>query len=275
MQVNITARHGELCQATQDKMADRAGRLDRYAGRLSTVDITVDLGVGDKPHVSGHAFTNRGVDLVASNTSSNLWGSLDKVLKSLRRQLQKRKDKMTRRHSSYHDTGISLGINGELRVPCSDTDEHNGRYNGGFPASSTNGKHRGQDDETADNVKRMRQLFEVTITSLRLANATVQETHLSVCGLLHQQAQVNDELRTEFAKTRSMNRANHQQQTLMIDEVTRMRHMFESTLSTLELANATVHETYVKACGLLNHQLDHNDRLRNELADVPTTPEET
>ena len=181
---------------------------------------------------------------------------------------------MTRRHSSYHDTGIPLGINGELGVPCSDTDGHNGRYSGGLPAPSTNANNRGQDDEIADNAKRMRQFVEPTITSLRLANAIVQETHLSVCGLLHQQARVNDELRTEFAKTQSMNRANHQHQSLMIHEVTRMRHMFESTLSTLKLANPTVHETYVKACGVLNQQLDQNEQLCNKLADVPTALEE-
>ena len=98
MQVLILARHGKLCEATQDRITARAQRLSRYA-KLNSISISVNLHVSDQPHISGHAVTHNLEDLVASHTSESFWGAFDQVLLSLKRQLQKRQDKFVRRRT--------------------------------------------------------------------------------------------------------------------------------------------------------------------------------
>ena len=43
MQVKISARHGHLSEATQEFIRDKAEKLLHYFGRLTMIQVTVDL----------------------------------------------------------------------------------------------------------------------------------------------------------------------------------------------------------------------------------------
>lgn len=95
MQVNISARHGRLSSATQEKIADKVEKLDRYFERLTAVQVTVDLNHRDAPSVELRVSAERSDDFVAAGASSNVLAALDGVLQKIERQVRKHKDKLT------------------------------------------------------------------------------------------------------------------------------------------------------------------------------------
>ena len=50
MQVKIAARHGQLSSATQAKITEKAGKLQKYFDRVSEILVTVDLEHRDNHH---------------------------------------------------------------------------------------------------------------------------------------------------------------------------------------------------------------------------------
>ena len=195
MRVLISTRHGTLSQETQDKIAERTSKLSRHKSRLSAVALTVDLRVEDKPHVTGHAFTNHAVDLVASHTTNNLWAAVDHVVASLQKQLQRRKDKLTRLRRKTHPLVNSVPTAENSAVSSSPpngarTPQDDARRNLFISRTTDRGNGQKQDES-----KRM---FTDAIGVLELAIDTVHETYLNACRLLHEQVKENDRLRVRL-----------------------------------------------------------------------------
>ncbi len=94
MQINVSARHGQLSGATQSKITAKVSRLKRYFSRLTALNVTVDLENEALPAVEIIASAEHFHDMVAHEHSSQLWRSVDGAIQKLEQQLRKHKEKV-------------------------------------------------------------------------------------------------------------------------------------------------------------------------------------
>lgn len=94
MQINVSARHGQLSGATQSKIASKVSRLKRYFSGLTALNVTVDLENEDLPTVEIVASAEHFHDLVSREHSGQLWRSVDGAVQKLEQQLRKHKEKV-------------------------------------------------------------------------------------------------------------------------------------------------------------------------------------
>ena len=97
MQVNISARHGQLNDATQQRIAAKVEKLSRLFDRLTAVNVTVDLDHREMPTVEVRVSAERAQDFVAAESAANVLAALDGALHRMERQLRKHKDRRTER----------------------------------------------------------------------------------------------------------------------------------------------------------------------------------
>lgn len=97
MQVNVSTRHGHLSPASQSKIATKVSRLKRYFYRLTSLNVTVDLGNHALPEVEIVASAEHFHEMVSHERAAQLWRSIDGAVHKLEQQLRKHKEK-TRDH---------------------------------------------------------------------------------------------------------------------------------------------------------------------------------
>jgi putative sigma-54 modulation protein len=100
VQVQISARHGHLSDASQQHITAKAEKLLRIFDRLTSIEFTVDLKDSNHPRVDAKLSAEHKHDFVAHDQSDNLLASLDTVLHRLEQQLRKYKEKVQERHRS-------------------------------------------------------------------------------------------------------------------------------------------------------------------------------
>jgi putative sigma-54 modulation protein len=113
VQIQISARHGELSDATQEKITAKVERLPRLFERLTAITVTVDLERRDEPSVDLRVSAEHKHDFVASAQAEELMAALDGAMHKLEQQLRKYKQKIQEHRESGSristDTG-SVGL---------------------------------------------------------------------------------------------------------------------------------------------------------------------
>ena len=77
MQTNISARHGRLSTQTQDRIAEKVEKLQRYFDRVTSVQVTVNLEHRDNPSVELKVSAERTDVFVAVEQSADVLSALD------------------------------------------------------------------------------------------------------------------------------------------------------------------------------------------------------
>lgn len=95
MQISISARHGDLSAATQEKINEKVAKLTRYFDRVTGIQVTVDLEHREAPLVEVCVSAEHTADFVATDSSSNVLAALDGAVQKIERQLRKHKEKLT------------------------------------------------------------------------------------------------------------------------------------------------------------------------------------
>ncbi len=98
MQVNISARHGHLSDATRGKITAKVEKLARLFERLAAIEVTVDLEHEENPTVDIKVSAEHKHDFVAAEQSTSLMAALDGVIHKLEQQLRKYKEKVQDHH---------------------------------------------------------------------------------------------------------------------------------------------------------------------------------
>ena len=101
MQIEISARHGQIDDADRDRMTEKASKLVRYFDRLTSIHITVDMAHLDNPELEIRATAEGHDDFVGTDNGSNIFAALDGALHKVESQLKKHKGKSTEHRS--HD----------------------------------------------------------------------------------------------------------------------------------------------------------------------------
>lgn len=98
MQVEISARHGHLSEATKEKITAKMERLLRLFDRLLSIEVTVDLEHAESPTVDVRVSAEHKHDFVATEQADGLMAALDGVIHKLEQQLRKYKEKVQDHH---------------------------------------------------------------------------------------------------------------------------------------------------------------------------------
>jgi putative sigma-54 modulation protein len=109
VQIKISARHGHLNDETQQFIRDKAQKLLTFFGRLTMIEVTVDL-KEDLKTVEFVVSAEHKHDFVARERNHDLLAAVDLVLGKLEGQLRRYKEKIQdhrRRPSTGEVTGAS------------------------------------------------------------------------------------------------------------------------------------------------------------------------
>lgn len=98
MQISISARHGHLSEATQQKIEAKVEKLSRIFDRVMSIEVTVDLEHDETPGIDIRVSAEHKHDFVATERTSGLWASLDGAIHKIEQQLRKYKEKVQDRH---------------------------------------------------------------------------------------------------------------------------------------------------------------------------------
>ncbi len=98
MQIQLSARHGHLSDASRERIAAKFEKLSRIFDRLTSIEVTVDLSDSAAPEVDVKVSAEHKHDFVARDQSDNLMGSIDTVMHRLEQQLRKYKERVQERH---------------------------------------------------------------------------------------------------------------------------------------------------------------------------------
>ena len=98
MNINISARHGHLSDATRAKITAKVEKLARLFERLLGIEVTVNLEDEQNPSVDVRVSAEHKHDFVASEQSTSMMAALDGVIHKLEQQLRKYKEKVQDHH---------------------------------------------------------------------------------------------------------------------------------------------------------------------------------
>jgi len=100
VQIQVSTRHGQLSEASQEKISAKAEKLTRIFERLTAIAVVVDLTDEAMPKVDLQVSAEHKHDFVAHDQSESLMGSVDAVIHRMEQQLRKYKEKVQERHRS-------------------------------------------------------------------------------------------------------------------------------------------------------------------------------
>ena len=100
MKIQVSTRHGQLSEASQEKISTKVEKLTRIFERLTAIDVVIDLSDEAKPKVDLKVAAEHKHDFVAHDQSESLMGSVDVAIERMEQQLRKYKEKVQERHRS-------------------------------------------------------------------------------------------------------------------------------------------------------------------------------
>lgn len=98
MQIKISARHGHLSDANQEKVRGKLDRLLRLFDRVTSIEATIDLQAKESVAVEVLVNTEHKHDFVANETADELFAALDGAVHKVEMQLRKYKEKIQEHH---------------------------------------------------------------------------------------------------------------------------------------------------------------------------------
>ena len=102
MQVNVSARHGNLQPGDNELIVEKADKLRRLYDRINAIDVTVDLKQLDKPAVEIQVSAEHADDCVATGESTTVISALDVAIPKVEQQLRRLKEKKTGHRATGH-----------------------------------------------------------------------------------------------------------------------------------------------------------------------------
>jgi putative sigma-54 modulation protein len=98
VQIGISARHGHLSEASQEKIREKVDKLNRFFDRLTAIEVTVDLEHRETPRIDLRVSAEHKHDFGASIDAGELMAGVDAVVQKVEEQLRRYKEKRVDRH---------------------------------------------------------------------------------------------------------------------------------------------------------------------------------
>ncbi len=94
MQVNISARHGHLSPATQERITEKVEPVRKFFDRVTAMTVIVDLEHRDAPTVELLISAEHHEEFVARAQADTVMAGVDGVIDKMEQQLRKHKEKL-------------------------------------------------------------------------------------------------------------------------------------------------------------------------------------
>ena len=102
MQVTISARHGHLSTATQEKIAEKVESVRKFFDRITSIQVTADLEHKDQVQVELKVTAEHHEEFVAVEQAENLLAATDGAIHKIDAQLRKHKEKLKEHRATSH-----------------------------------------------------------------------------------------------------------------------------------------------------------------------------
>ncbi|MFT7638504.1 MAG: putative sigma-54 modulation protein [Pirellulaceae bacterium] len=102
MDIDISARHGQLGSETQSKISDKVGKLPRFFDKLTAIHVIVDLKNEESVEVEIRVSAEHTDNFVATSDGDSVMTAVDGSLHKIEQQIRKHKEKTTDRRATGH-----------------------------------------------------------------------------------------------------------------------------------------------------------------------------
>ncbi len=92
--IQITALHMELSAGMSDHIQEKFKRLERHFAHITNTHVTLSVDKKFQQTAKATMHLAGGKDIIASETSPDLYASIDKLIDKLDEQIKKHKEKM-------------------------------------------------------------------------------------------------------------------------------------------------------------------------------------
>lgn len=109
VQIKIAARHGHLNETHQQQIQEKAEKLLHFFGRITMIEVTVDLQDQTHKEVEIRVDAEHKHDFVAKERDTDLLAAIDLTIDKLKQQLHRYKEKIQdHRRDPSHNGGGSI-----------------------------------------------------------------------------------------------------------------------------------------------------------------------
>jgi len=102
VEIKVTAKNGQLSEATQETIKSKVAKLPKFFVRTTAIQVIADLTHTDKPKVEIKVSAEETDDFFASDSGSNVIVALDSTISKVEQQMKKRKEKLVSHRNRDH-----------------------------------------------------------------------------------------------------------------------------------------------------------------------------
>jgi putative sigma-54 modulation protein len=102
VQTTISARHGHLSQASQDKIKEKVEVVRKFFDRLTAISVTVDLEHKERASLEIRARAEHHDEFVAVAEAETVFAALDGAIEKMENQLRKFKERLKEHRATGH-----------------------------------------------------------------------------------------------------------------------------------------------------------------------------
>ena len=94
MQIKISARHGQLSEATREKISAKVGKLARYFERLTAIEVTLNLEHAESPVAEILVSAEHKHDFVATDRGMSVLAAVESAVHKIEQQIRRYKERI-------------------------------------------------------------------------------------------------------------------------------------------------------------------------------------
>ena len=102
MQTTISARHGHLSPATQEKITEKVEVVRKFFDRLTAISVTVDLEHRERAILELRVRAEHHDEFVAIQEADTIFAALDGVIEKMENQLRRFKERLKEHRAVGH-----------------------------------------------------------------------------------------------------------------------------------------------------------------------------
>lgn len=102
MQTTISARHGHLSPATQEKITEKVEVVRKFFDRVTAISVTVDVEHRERPQVELRVRAEHHDEFVAIDEAESIFAALDGTIDKMENQLRRFKERLKEQRVQPH-----------------------------------------------------------------------------------------------------------------------------------------------------------------------------
>jgi putative sigma-54 modulation protein len=102
VQTTISARHGHLSPASQERITEKVETVRRFFDRVTAISVTVDLEHSDRANLELRVRAEHHDEFVAVAEADTVYAALDSAIEKMENQLRRFKEKLKEHRAVGH-----------------------------------------------------------------------------------------------------------------------------------------------------------------------------